>query len=463
MTSFKRTQRKYVQKAYRVRNWREYETGLRARRSLTVWLGLTDGKLAHWNSPRPTRRKPGRQRKYSNHAIETTVTLGLVFGLASRQTEGFLRLLLTLLNRDNDVPDHSTISRRKARLGKVASSERRTVKPVHLRIDSSGLSVHVGQLRTPPKARDSRKLHLAVDEETSDVVAGELTSKRARDASRVASLVGQIERPIASAKADAAYDTGDVYKTLENHRAHRSPKVLIPPRKGAQLALDSAGTRQRNRNIRAQSHVGKRKWYVASGYSRRSKVETTFHRYKAILGSAMRARGLASQRVEVRLGCKILNTMTALGIPDGEMIGGPAGGVTGDSQPSMELCTKAPTRPRAAVLARPRDSDPNTGDLLLHMSRPSPADQRKSHPRIRGILRPRPRGATEDVLADPKTVTSRHEIVRPSSRFLPTKPGLESLDTAAGESRRFCGGLRCGLERSPIAGAIVVCNDCKAL
>ena len=72
MTSFKRTQRKYVQKAYRVRNWREYETGLRARGSLTVWLGLTDGKLANWNSPRPTRRTPGRQRKYSNHAIETT-------------------------------------------------------------------------------------------------------------------------------------------------------------------------------------------------------------------------------------------------------------------------------------------------------------------------------------------------------------------------------------------------------
>ena len=321
MTSFKRTQRKYVQKAYRVRNWREYETGLRARGSLTVWLGLTDGKLANWNSPRPTRRKPGRQRKYSNHAIETTVTVGLVFGLASRQTEGFLRSLLTLLNLDNDVPDHSTISRRKARLGKVASYERRTVKPVHLRIDSSGLSVHVGQLRTPPKARDYRKLHLAVDEQTSDVVACELTSKRARDASRVASLVGQIERPIASAKADAAYDTGDVYKTLETHRAHRSPKVLIPPRKGAPLALDSAGTRQRNRHIRARSRVGKRKWYVASGYSRRSKVETTFHRYKAILGSAMRARGLASQRVEVRLGCKILNTMTALGIPDGEMIG----------------------------------------------------------------------------------------------------------------------------------------------
>ena len=35
MSIFKRTQRKYVKKAYRVRNWREYEAGLRNRGSLT--------------------------------------------------------------------------------------------------------------------------------------------------------------------------------------------------------------------------------------------------------------------------------------------------------------------------------------------------------------------------------------------------------------------------------------------
>ena len=79
--------------------------------------------------------------------------------------------------------------------------------------------------------------------------------------------------------------------------------------------------RQRNRNIAAQARLGKRKWHTESGYSKRSKVETTFHRYKAIVGSAMRARGLAAQRVEARIGCKILNTMTALGMPDSEMIG----------------------------------------------------------------------------------------------------------------------------------------------
>ena len=89
----------------------------------------------------------------------------------------------------------------------------------------------------------------------------------------------------------------------------------------AQLASGPASSRQRNRNIAAQARLGKRKWHTESGYSKRSKVETTFHRYKAIVGSAMRARGLAAQRVEARIGCKILNTMTALGMPDSEMIG----------------------------------------------------------------------------------------------------------------------------------------------
>ena len=100
-----------------------------------------------------------------------------------------------------------------------------------------------------------------------------------------------------------------------------SPRVLIPPRKGAQLASGPASSRQRNRNISAQARLGKRKWHTESGYSKRSKVEAMFHRYKAIVGAMMRARGLAAQRVEARIGCKILNTMTALGMPDSEMIG----------------------------------------------------------------------------------------------------------------------------------------------
>ena len=268
MSIFKRTQRKYVKKAYRVRNWREYEAGLRNRGSLTVWISLTAGKLVNWDAPRPRRRKPGRQRKYSNHAIETAVTLGMVFHLSSRQSEGLLRSLFALMKLDNDVPDHTTISRRKPKLGKVPFYQDKQKTPLHILIDS-------------------------IDEQSGEVVACELTSKRARDSSRVASLVGQIDSPISSARADTAYDASSVYEAIENHSAHRSPRVLIPPRKGALLASGPASSRQRNRNIAAEAWLGKRKWHTESGYSKRSKVETMFHRYKAIVGSAMRARGLA--------------------------------------------------------------------------------------------------------------------------------------------------------------------------
>ena len=61
--------------------------------------------------------------------------------------------------------------------------------------------------------------------------------------------------------------------------------------------------------------LGRREWYANSGYSRRSLVENAVFRYKAILGKSMRSRSLGSQRAEVRLACKILNTMTGLGVP----------------------------------------------------------------------------------------------------------------------------------------------------
>ena len=122
-----------------------------------MWLSLTDGKLANWDARRPSARKPGRQRKYSNHAIETAVTLGMVLHLPSRQTEGFLRSLFQLLKLDNDVPDHTTISRRKAKLGKVALYKSHEQGPIHILIDSSGLAVHVGQYRGTANGAKSRQ------------------------------------------------------------------------------------------------------------------------------------------------------------------------------------------------------------------------------------------------------------------------------------------------------------------
>ncbi len=67
---------------YRVKNWREYEQGLRARGDVTVWF--SEDAIANWISRSTGER--GGPRLYSNLAIETALTLRTVFGLPLRQT-----------------------------------------------------------------------------------------------------------------------------------------------------------------------------------------------------------------------------------------------------------------------------------------------------------------------------------------------------------------------------------------
>ena len=68
---------------YRVANWPEYERSLGRRGDVTVWLSRE--AVAAWMPARGGRR--GGQRKYSDIAIETALTLRLVFHLPLRQTE----------------------------------------------------------------------------------------------------------------------------------------------------------------------------------------------------------------------------------------------------------------------------------------------------------------------------------------------------------------------------------------
>jgi hypothetical protein len=96
------------------------------------------------------------------------------------------------------VPDDTTSSRRAKQLGKLPIRAPAGNKPVHILVDSTGLSMHVGNLRKLLKDRNWRKLHIAVDALTGALIAADLTSKSATEASRVPALIRQIERPLGS-------------------------------------------------------------------------------------------------------------------------------------------------------------------------------------------------------------------------------------------------------------------------
>ena len=192
-----------------------------------------------------------------------------------------------------------------------------TDRPIHILIDSTGLRIHVGHLRKPPKRRAWRKLHLAVDADTGEILASDLTARRTHDCARVPALLGQIADPVASVSADGAYDTKAVYAAAHERGEGRAVRVLIPPGRDAQLSSNpSTALRERNRNIRSIRELGRRGWHTHSGYSKRSLVENTMYRYKTIIGRSMRSRTFAGQRSEVQLASKVLNTMTRLGLPE---------------------------------------------------------------------------------------------------------------------------------------------------
>ena len=93
---------------YRVRNWAEYDRALVRRGDLTIWFD--EAAISAWElGPAGAR---GRPRVYSALAIETALTLRLVYGLPWRQTEGLLHSLVRLLGLRLRTPDHTTLSRR---------------------------------------------------------------------------------------------------------------------------------------------------------------------------------------------------------------------------------------------------------------------------------------------------------------------------------------------------------------
>ena len=273
----KRSQYKYAESPYRIRNWPEYEAGLRRRGDLTIWF--SDDAIKSWRAP--TSGKPGGQRIYANFAIEAALTIRMEFHLPLRQTEGFLRSLADILEVEIPIPDHTTLSRRLKTLGEIPLCAVASNRPIHLLIDRTGLRIHVGNLRKPPKRRAWRKLHLAADADIGEIVASELTARRTHDCAQVPVLLEQVADPVASGSADGAYDTKAVYEVTYELGEGRTVRVLIRPGRDAQLSpRPSAAVKERNRNIRSIRELGRRGWHKDSGYSKRAMVENTMYRYK---------------------------------------------------------------------------------------------------------------------------------------------------------------------------------------
>jgi hypothetical protein len=199
-------------------------------------------------------------------------------------------------------------------------------EPVHLVIDSSGLKIYgEGEWKVRQhgvsKRRTWRKLHLAVDEQTGQILAHRLTDKDTDDASQLPDLVQQVQQTgikVSKTGADGSYDTFDTYQYLI--KAEIEP--IIPPRMNAAWWVDQHDVlldHPRNRALQEIDQGGlnasRKQWKTDSGYHRRSKAENAFFRWKTIHGPGMDARKSNNQQTEAAVKVAVLNRFIQIAPP----------------------------------------------------------------------------------------------------------------------------------------------------
>lgn len=300
---------KFSKAKYRVTNCAEYNEALRQRGDVTVWF--SEDAARGWWATRSGKR--GAQRRYSDLAIELCLTLRVVFGLPLRQTQGFVRSVLRLMELELAVPDYSTLCRR-APLREIAPDTRTANGPITLIVDSTGLRVYGGrdwmqEKHGLPKARRTwRKLHIGFDPECGELVTSCLTTEHVGDPGALTDLLAGVAGPVRRFIGDGAYDGAPTAATI---RRAFGPDVelIIPPPKNSVLGACAA----RNAHLEMIAEGGRMAWQKATGYGQRSRGEAQIGRYKQVIGPDLRSRKMETQTTETRIAVKALNRMTRLG------------------------------------------------------------------------------------------------------------------------------------------------------
>jgi hypothetical protein len=308
--------KKKRKRKHRLRNWGQYNKALVRRGSLTVWV--SEDVLQAWHNPARTGKR-GKPATYTDTAILCVATLAEVYRLPLRAAEGLTRSVVGLLGVALGVPCYTTLCRRRRSLAVELPRQRRG-GPLHVVVDSTGVKVYgEGEWKVRQhgysRRRTWRKLHLAVDEATHEVVAVVVSTNSFKDSQLLGGLLAQVEDEIEQVSADGAYDSRNCYDAIRE----RGARAAIPPQKRARIWQhgNTKGERHpRDENLRAIRRTGRAQWKRDSGYHRRSLAETAAFRVKMIFGERVGARSFDGQAAQLLVRCAALNRMTHLGMPD---------------------------------------------------------------------------------------------------------------------------------------------------
>lgn len=206
---------------------------------------------------------------------------------------------------------HANLQTFEENIAPKAPSQREKIK--HIVVDATGLKVYgEGEWKVKKhgagKRRQWRKLHLAVDEQSQEIVFADITTEHVHDTTFIPEIINN-RKGLNRLVMDGVADSSALYKICWQ----QGIDLLTPPQKNARLRTDPWLEKRNNRLLEILGLGGDKEakslWGKLTGYSKRATVESAIARWKALFGHHLKGRLIETQETEVIIKSLILNQM----------------------------------------------------------------------------------------------------------------------------------------------------------
>jgi len=293
-----------------MRNWKTYNDQLVKRGELLISLDF----LENWDLEleRMNSGKRGRAFIYPECFVKFLAPIRVFFGLPYRQEEGFVRALAKLLP-GLMVPDYTTIYRRVSKfVPEFEESVSNLGEEIVIALDSTGIKVGergewVRELYGKKGKLGYLKIHVAVDVETKQILAIEVTDEKVADCERLKELVqgAEMYAKVVRVLADGAYDSKENFDFLE---AKGIEPGIKPRRSSSGKARGSWSRMYAVREFLDDEEA----WKLKVGFGKRWSVESAFSSFKRTFGEFVSAKKFEHMVNELKLKAFTYNLLISL-------------------------------------------------------------------------------------------------------------------------------------------------------
>ena len=315
---------------YKVRNWKDYNKSLQKRGGI-IFTFDQEYILKLYHSGKQER---GGIKRYSLLMYEYLLTVKILLKLPWRSTTCFVENLLKqafpkLLIK---IPDYAHASREANRLRlKVKQYVPKSLAGMELVFDSTGVNVYTtsgwhqrkhGKNGAYREREQWKKIHLAMDLETMQILSMAYTDSNTNDCEVVSEMSREITGDVKNVRADGAYDTEEFYRIIEKWGA----KSMIPPARTSRMQdelkkrpkIKKTYLLQRDEIISMIRKYdtfdeGLKEWKITYGYHRRSLIESSISRLKKTFCFYLQQKTDQGRRNEIITKINILNLMASYG------------------------------------------------------------------------------------------------------------------------------------------------------